>query len=244
MTVASIKLLVKEVLAHAGIELRWLRHVNSEETVLAKLFSTTKPVGVLDVGANIGQYASLVRKLGYRGAIISFEAIPAVHAALVQAARQDSTWKIAPCAALGRAQGKAEMNISKNSVSSSLLPMHATHLDAAPDSVYVQTQTVRIERLDELAMSLLPASGDVLLKIDTQGYEKPVLEGATALLPRVAAIQVELSLVPLYDGAASFTEMIGFIQELGYELFSIVPGFRDVQSGRLLQVDGFFVRNG
>ena len=135
------------------------------------------------------------------------------------------------------------MHISQNSVSSSLLPMHSTHLNAAPNSVYIDSQVVRVERLDTLAAGLVPLDGDLLLKIDTQGYERPVLEGATALLPRICAIQVELSLVPLYEGAATFTEMISFIQDLGYELFSIVPGFRDAQSGRLLQVDGFFVRH-
>jgi len=81
-----------------------------------------------------------------------------------------------------------------------------------------------------------------MLKIDTQGYEREVLKGATGLLGRVASIQVEISLVPLYAGAPTLTEMVSYIEGLGYELFSLVPGFRDARSGRLLQMDGFFIR--
>jgi FkbM family methyltransferase len=242
MNMVLIKTLLKDLLRHAGLEVRKLKHVNSEETVLPNLLRLLKPAAILDVGANVGQFAVMVRKLGYAGQIVSFEAIPQVHTALLEAAKNDSQWVVASCAALGASAGEIDIHVSKNSVSSSLLPMGATHLEAAPDSVYVGKQRIRMERLDELAATLVPNDGGLFLKIDTQGYEKEVLKGATALLQRLEAIQVEMSLVPLYEGAPSFTEMTTFIEALGYEMFSLVPGFRDVRSGRLLQVDGFFVR--
>lgn len=238
-----IKTVLKDLLRHAGLEVRKLKHVNSEETVIPNLVRFVNPVAVLDVGANVGQFAVMIRKLGYAGAIVSFEAIPHIHATLLEATKNDSRWVAAPCAALGASRGEIDIHVSKNSVSSSLLPMRATHLEAAPDSVYVGTQSIRMERLDNLASTLIPEEGNLFLKIDTQGYEKEVLKGSTALLQRLAAIQVEMSLVPLYDGAPSFIEMTTFIENLGYEMFSMVPGFRNVHSGRLLQVDGFFVRS-
>jgi hypothetical protein len=134
------------------------------------------------------------------------------------------------------------MNVSANLVSSSVLPMLGAHLDAAPESRYVRQLTVAVERLDELVPALLPPAGQLLIKVDTQGYELQVLQGATDLLPRTVAIQLELSLLPLYEGAPTFTELIAFVQSIGFELFSIIPGFRDPRSGRLLQADGFFVR--
>jgi hypothetical protein len=121
--------------------------------------------------------------------------------------------------------------------------MNRTHVDAAPQSRYVEKQTVNVERLDVLAPRLLAPDVHLLLKVDTQGYEMEVLKGATGLFPRIAALQLELSLIPLYDGAPGFAEMIQFAQSRGYELFGIVPGFRDRLSGRLLQADGFFVRS-
>jgi hypothetical protein len=101
---------------------------------------------------------------------------------------------------------------------------------------------VHLETLDELASQFLPPEGPLFLKIDTQGYEMEVLKGSTKLLPRITALQLELSLSPLYDGAPTFTEMVSFVESEGYEMFGIVPGFKDPRIGRLLQLDGFFVR--
>ncbi len=194
-------------------------------------------------GANAGQFGDRLFETGFRGMLLSFEAIPSVHAELVKHAKKRSpSWLVAPCAAIGRQRGQIEMNVAANSVSSSILPMNKSHLDAAPESRYVEKQTVNLERLDELASRYLAPAGDLFIKIDTQGYELEVLAGATGLLPRTAAMQLEISLVPLYEGAPTFTEMVSFVESNGFELFSIVPGFSDKQSGRLLQVDGFFVR--
>jgi len=88
----------------------------------------------------------------------------------------------------------------------------------------------------------MPARGTVFLKIDVQGFEIEVLQGATTLLPRLCAIQLELSLVPLYQGAPVMTEVIRYLDERGFELFQLQPGFRDERDGRLLQADGYFVR--
>ena len=81
-----------------------------------------------------------------------------------------------------------------------------------------------------------------MLKIDTQGYELHVLKGASGLLHRVVAMQLELSLVPLYEGAPTFSEMLSYMQSIGFEIFNIVPVFKDNRTGRVLQVDGYFVR--
>jgi FkbM family methyltransferase len=234
--------LAKDVLRALGLELRRLKYVNSEETVLPAILRAMRPAAVLDVGANAGQYATLLRKSGYRGRIISFEALPDGHKALSAASARDAMWTVAPCAALGRRQGRVDINVAGNSASSSLLPMNAAHLAAAPGSAYVGRQSVELRRLDELVPQLLPAAGALYLKIDTQGYEREVLEGSTGLLRDVVALQVETSLLPLYEGAPSFIEIISYVQGLGYEIFSLVPGLRSVHEGRLLQMDAFFVR--
>jgi FkbM family methyltransferase len=242
MSIVALKLSLKRLLKRAGLELRKLENVNSEETVLQHLLDLMQPTAVLDVGANTGQFARLLREVGYRGLIVSFEAIPDVHSVLSAGTNGDPMWVIAPCAALGSAPGELQINVSKNSVSSSMLPMRKLHVAAAPDSVYVGTRTVRVARLDELAPPLVPEGARLFLKIDTQGYEKEVLLGATGLLEHARVVQVEMSLLQLYEGAPTFTEMLSYLESLGYQLFSLVPGFRNVRSGRLLQADGFFVR--
>jgi FkbM family methyltransferase len=167
-----------------------------------------------------------------------------VHAKLAAATAMDPGWIAAPCCALGRAAGESQINLAANSWSSSLLPMNATHLAAEPDSRYVGMQIVRVERLDEVARSLLPKNGRLLLKIDTQGYEEEVLAGATSMLDAVTAMQLELSLVPLYQGAPTLRHMLELCESLGFELHGVIPGFYDMKTARLLQMDGLFTRPG
>jgi hypothetical protein len=85
--------------------------------------------------------------------------------------------------------------------------------------------------------------GRLMLKIDTQGYEEEVLAGAGTVLDQACALQVELSLTPLYKGAPSLRRMLEVCETAGFALHGLVPGFHDADSGRLLQVDGLFLRS-
>ena len=81
-----------------------------------------------------------------------------------------------------------------------------------------------------------------MLKIDVQGFEKNVLDGAKETLPYVSVIQVEMSLVPLYENQMLFFEMIHYLDDKGFTLFSLENGFSNPRTGRLLQTDGIFVK--
>lgn len=243
MSKDAIKGILRRGLRGLGLEVQRTKKANVEPQILKNILREAGVSIVLDVGANKGQFGDFVFERGFQGTLISFEAIPSVHKELMEHAKgRNSSWVIAPCAAIGGKRGRIEINIAGNSVSSSVLPMKDAHLVAAPESKYVCKETVALERLDELAARFLPSVGEVLLKVDTQGYELEVLKGATGLLPRVSAMQLELSLIPLYDGAPTFTEMFSFVESMGYELFNLVPVFWDARSGRLFQVDAFFTR--
>jgi FkbM family methyltransferase len=230
------------LLLRLGWDVRRAGYPSSEERLLKRFLAVARPDTVLDVGANAGQYGRSLRISGFTGRIISFEPIPAVHAKLVRDAASDPNWTVAPCGALGRARGEMQINLANNSLSSSLLPMHDIHLKAAPESRFVATETVRVERLDDMVQPLLPC-GRLMLKVDTQGYEEEVFAGAGSVLERACALQVELSLVPLYAGAPSLRRMLEVCETAGFELHGLVPGFHDAASGRLLQMDGLFLRS-
>lgn len=241
----TIKQKAHRILHHMGWELQRLENAAVEFQAVKDVLRESRADVVIDVGANTGQFGDLVFDTGFKGTLISFEAIPSVHARLEEHARRRTrSWLVGPCSALGSSSGETLINVSANSVSSSLLPMRRQHLDAAPESAYVGTQAVQVRRLDDLADGLVPRDGRLMIKVDTQGYELEVLKGATGLLPRVSAIQIELSLVTLYDGAPSAVEAISFVESLGFDVFSIVPGFKDKRSGRLLQADGIFLTHG
>ena len=77
---------------------------------------------VLDVGANAGQYGSVLREWGYAGRIVSFEPQAEAHRLLTKRAAADPTWRVAPPMALGDRDGEVEIEVSAESDMSSILP--------------------------------------------------------------------------------------------------------------------------
>ncbi|CAD5372637.1 Methyltransf_21 domain-containing protein [Rubrivivax sp. A210] len=234
----------RSLLRKGGIEIRRRSLYSAQSLQLVRMLEHLGINLVLDVGANAGQYGAELRRDGYRGRIVSFEPLAAPHRALEQAAQRWGHWQAAPRMALGATEGDIEIHVAGNSVSSSILDMLSRHERVAPESAYVSSERVPLRRLDGVAGEYLDGSSRVLLKIDTQGYEEPVLAGAAGLLHRIAAIQVELSLVPLYADQRLFDEMRAMIGSLGFELFAVLPGLLDERTGQTLQLDGFFVRKG
>jgi FkbM family methyltransferase len=198
---------------------------------------------VLDVGANTGQFGKLLRVAGYAGRIVSFEPLSTARKQLAAAVRNDRLWEVAEQMAIGDEETEIELHIAGNSVSSSLLSMLPAHADAAPASVYVGSETVRVRKLDGAAASYLSADAVVFLKIDTQGYEDRVLRGARAVLERATGLQMELSLVPLYEGQRSSEDLLVEMRATGFELWAMSPAFIDPRTGRMLQVDATFFRS-
>ena len=140
-----------------------------------------------------------------------------------------------------RATAWRACNIAKNSSSSSLLEIGDLHVASAPESRYVGDESVPIARLDDLRSELVGPDDRVYLKIDTQGYELEVLNGAVETLGQVVAADIELSLAPLYEGAPLVGEVLAFLDARALVPVWLEPAFTDPDTGRLLQVDGLFV---
>jgi FkbM family methyltransferase len=196
---------------------------------------------VLDVGANVGQFGRDLRRAGFAGQIVSVEPLNEAYRVLVAEIAGDPAWT-AERAAVSDRPGLLTINVAGNSVSSSVLPMLAGHLDAAPSSRYVNTEQVPATTVDDIVERhhLDPAS--TLLKIDVQGYEMAVLDGAAQTLSRFAGVRTEMSLVPLYEGQALMPEIVSCLDEHGFDLWFVERGFTDPRSRRMLQLDGVFFR--
>ncbi|MDB9394711.1 FkbM family methyltransferase [Microcystis aeruginosa] len=238
-----IKKTIKKLSRSLGIDLKRYNIQTSEAAKMQRLLAYHNIDLVFDVGANVGQYAKSLRDLGYSGRIVSFEPLSSAYSQLKTASKKDLLWEIAPQTAIGNQEGEIIINIAGNSQSSSALPMLDAHVQSAPESAYSGSETVKLSRLDTLAKDYIKSeTKSIFLKIDVQGLEKQVLEGATAILPLVKGIKLELSLVPLYEGQVLFKEMIDIIEKLGYELYGIEPGFTAEKTGRMLQMDGIFFK--
>ena len=168
---------------------------------------------VVDVGANLGQFAQSVRRKGFRGRIHSFEPVGATFAALKSLTDQDGKWK-AQQTALGNAPGSAEINVLDNHALSSMLTP-TDLMDRYDTGGGKRTETVAVETLDRVLAD--DPARNIFLKIDVQGLEKQVLEGAHETLARTVALYVELPIHPLYEGMWTFVEAIQHIDALGFE---------------------------
>jgi FkbM family methyltransferase len=197
---------------------------------------------VLDVGANTGQFGLELREYGYEGQIVSFEPLAAAHAELSVCAAGDPRWRVHPRMAIGDTNGTIDINVSANLVSSSILPMLDAHARAASDSAYVAVESVPIARLDAVALPYLRDAKNPFLKIDTQGFEKHVLDGASGILPSVRGVLSEVSLVPLYEEQPLWREMLARMETAGFTLWGLSPVFADPRDGRTLQIDALWFR--
>lgn len=239
----AIKQSLKELALRYGIEVNRYDVSVSSEARFFKVIETHRIDTVIDVGANDGEYGQLLRRRGYKGAIVSFEPLQEEHKRLLAAAKGDAQWFVAPRMALGEENKEVEINVAGNSSSSSILPMSHRHELAAPQSRYVGVQRVAMRRLDEVTHPAIERGRSLFLKIDTQGFEMPVLNGAGRLLNAVTGLQLELSVTQLYDGQILYLDMMQWLQRRGFELWGVLPGFVDPASGRLLQFDGIFFRS-
>jgi FkbM family methyltransferase len=207
----------------------------------AKLLRTEEIDLVLDVGANAGQFAQRLRAAGYGRRIVSFEPLYQAFGELASRASRDPAWE-ARRLALSDEDGDSVIHVAGNSWSSSLLEMGARHLESAPESAYEGTETVPTARLDSIWEDVASDAVRPFLKLDVQGFEMHVLRGAQRALERLRGLQVELSLVSLYEGDRPWREVIDHLTGHGFALAGVEPGFEDPASGRMLQFDGLFLR--
>lgn len=238
----SMKRSAKKALYAMGIE---AHRFSPDSSPLARLITGFQHFNidlVLDVGANKGQFALDIRAGGYSKSIVSIEPSSSAHRLLLQASHGDLNWHVHSRCAVGASTGEIDLNIAGNSESSSVLPMLTAHLDAAPQSAYVGREQVPMTTLDLLGVNYIDRAKASFLKIDTQGYEWKVLDGATAILPKVRGILFEISLIPLYEGQHLWRESIERIEAEGFILWALQPVFADPVSGRTLQMDALFFR--
>jgi FkbM family methyltransferase len=173
-----------------------------------------------DVGGNHGQSAALFRQWFPRAVIHSFEPLPDTYAVLQQALASDRLAR-AHNLALGAESGSVAMT---QEVSSDL-----ARVTAPNDPTNGSTVTAERTTLDRFCRE-----ADIehinLLKIDTEGHDLYVLEGARAMLAgnRIDVVQVEAGMNPLNTNHVHLKEFLQLLEPLGYFLFGVyeqVPEF-------------------
>jgi FkbM family methyltransferase len=237
-----MKSTIKKIFKILGFQVSKINVTNSVPYQIVQALKTHDINLVFDVGANEGQFASELRQFGYTGRIVSFEPLPDAYEILTKRAAGDVDWIVHSRCAVGEKVDLIEINVAANSVSSSILQMLTTHENAEPLSKYTHKQIVNLITLDSVYEQYCKYDDSVFLKIDTQGYESQVLDGATIALNHCKGILLELSMVPLYQGQALWFELIKRLDVTQHLLYAIQPGFTNLATGQTLQIDGLFFR--
>ena len=236
--------LLQRLARHLGYDLTLRRKARPHEAQLTAVLERFEISCVLDVGANVGQYATMLRERGFGGRIISFEPLAGAHATLARRAAADPRWQTAPRMAIGDLDGEALLEVSVESDMSSILPQSELLRTISPSSAVLRRERVPMARLESAAQPYLAAEDRIFLKIDTQGFEPQVLAGAGSLMARLCGLQLEMSLVPCYEGEVGFRAMLDKLAAAGFEPYLFIPGYFERKLGRQLQLDGVFMRTG
>ena len=229
---------------HVKQLIKWLLHrhglniTRTADSPTVGNFLRDRNIGtVIDVGANIGQFGGNLRKNGYRGHIVSFEPVRATADTLAKNAANDPDWTVFNLG-LGETAERKTINVTTTTEFSSILkPTHAAH--AWGDMAAIQQiEAIEIQRLDDIFPGL---PDNAFLKIDTQGYERQVLMGATKSLRRLKGVLLELPIVQLYQDNWSLQEALTFMRQAGFVPAQIHPvTYHPNDAMSLVEVDCVF----
>jgi FkbM family methyltransferase len=219
--------------------LQWSRSCRVIKEVLERLAVNC----VLDVGANRGQYGSLLRRIGYTGWILSFEPVQSNLQVLEEVAKRHSPWRVFPFA-LGSVNGQLDINVAEMSELSSFLTRNEELQDRFPKNCADRKERVTIRRLDDVIETCLSGiqSPRIYLKMDTQGFDLEVVKGAESVLANVLALQTEISFKSIYHQMPGFMESLKEVQKRGFEVVDFLPVASDLDQLSAIEMDCIMVR--
>ena len=210
---------------------------------LGQLLSRLAVDVVLDIGANQGQYAHALRSIGeYRGRIVSLEPGGAAFSRLEAACKHDSAWDCRRLALMDR-DGEMTLHVAAGDDLSSFNTSTGVGRAALPPIATRAEESVPTARLDSVYEALVGDSSSVFVKIDVQGSERYVLDGAPRSLGRAVGLQLELPLIPIYEDEVSASDTIGRLDAAGFRLVGVEPLFFDAALGLNLGFDALFLRH-
>ena len=196
------------------------------------------PATVVDIGVNHSQFLHLASRLWPGADIIGVEPNVALAEKANRYYSDNPRVRVEACA-VGAEDGTIDLFVTPNDQNSSIhKPTAAFHDDRSNDGV-VRTDPVKLARLDGL---LDGVKGPILLKIDVQGAELEVLQGAGDRLDDVTVVIIESPFEVSYDGAAGFDEIYRFLTARGFAYEGALGQLNSKHTGRVRQEDSIYVR--
>lgn len=245
-----MKARVKKILNLAGVDIRLCRNIAraEEQRKLEEWRRTWHALGshlsvrtVIDVGANEGQFAQMIKGVFPGCPVLSFEPLPHCRSAL-EKVLQDIPGSQLYDIALGDASGVIELRQTSFSPCSSMLVPNERLKREVTSLEEIDLLKVQVSRLDDVLkpLSLTPP---LLIKLDVQGYESKVLAGATRALSLASAVVLEVSFVPLYEGQPLFDDIYQVMREHGFSYRGNLSQNVSRLDGVIVEADALFVKS-
>src|SRR5215469_12886030 len=194
------------------------------------------PRGIIDVGANKGEWARLALSIFPKTPVLMIEPRDEMEARLSELSKSNPNCHYIKAGA-GRKNGELVQTIWEDSEGSSFLPPEN------PDLLKTGKQRkTRIVALDDVLARDYPQFIPDLVKMDIQGFELEALSGAQTLFGRTEIFILEASLFPFVPNTPIVREVIAFMSAREYELYDIPGRCRRPYDGALGQVDLAFVK--
>lgn len=225
---------VKKLLRRFGYDVRY--YYPFWETVVLPRDITI----ILDIGANNGEFSKEVFAHIPHAEVYAFEPLSDCFATMQKALGHNPRFH-GLNTALGDTTGQTTIQRSSFHPSSSLRTMAALHKTLYPKTAGAETETIRIARLDDIAKDIR-LSGNLMIKLDVQGYEDRVIAGGTEIFKKASLVLIETSFVELYEGQPLFGDIHDQLKALGFSYRGAAAEHRNQKTGELLYQDSIFVR--
>jgi len=197
---------------------------------------------VIDIGASVGEFTAIFAELFPAARIYAFEPLKDdVDRLRIVAERYPGRVQVFNTA-LGAQNGSREFNRSSWAPASSFRAMTDLHKENYPHSAGSERLKVETKRLDDV-LGDKDLDGNILVKIDVQGYEDEVIKGGPEVIKRARILVIECSLQNTYDGEPMFDGIYNLLRPLGFEYQGSLK--QSIRRGdqSYLQADCIFIKN-
>jgi FkbM family methyltransferase len=201
-------------------------------------FVELKPQTVIDIGVNMGQFFHLAYRLFPQAQMWGIEPFRPLFDKIQRIYSGISRVQL-ECCACGKIDGETDFYISTDSQNSSTHTPTLSFFEERPENEIIGKEKVPLYRLDSLVES---CSGPILLKIDVQGAELDVLEGADEVWDRIAYIIIEAPFEEAYEGAAHFDDIYRFLTGRGFVYQGALGQLNSERTGHVRQEDSIYIK--
>jgi len=196
---------------------------------------------ILDVGANNGQFGLMLREIGYKGKIISFEPTKSAYEKLLLTSENDSNWRCINSAAGMKAE-KKEINVYSSSLFSSFYKPSCYGADTFEKELgKFTTEIVDVVTLNDFLNALRDGHKNIFLKMDTQGHDVSVFKGANLHYKKIKLLLSEISISQIYNGMPSYRDALAEFENHNYFLAGLFP-MNFNRDGSLVEMDALLVK--